>query len=377
MKKSLAKSMINSNFFENAMTLFEYGKLYYEKKNITRTIQFCNRSLDIAKQYNFVQIISDNYELLSDAYKAQGDYQKAYEYYTRFKQIQDTIYNIETNKQVIEIEEKYKAVENKKEISALKNETSIRELQLQNNKYLMYSVIFISILVIIIVIIFISTRAKSETTRKLHLQTIEIEENEKKRVAHDLHDDLSPYLSSILTFIGAVIHETHDPGQLSILQRVEKLIETSIDTNRTIFTNITPPLLNKFGFFAAIQSFCDLVNNSNDLKVILKIEGIERKFDSTVEIMLYRVITELINNSIKHANATVINLELMIREKFMTIFFEDDGIGFDFSKTIKNPAAGLGINNIISRINLIKGKCAFNAKPGKGTKVKIEINLNN
>ena len=81
---------------------------------------------------------------------------------------------------------------------------------------------------------------------------------EKKRIAQDLHDDLSPYLSSILTFIGAVIHETHDPKQLSILQRVEKLIETSIDTNRTIFTNITPPLLNKFGFFPAMQNFCDL-----------------------------------------------------------------------------------------------------------------------
>jgi len=364
----------HSSKLEESKNSFELGNIYYSNKNYDKTIKSCDYSLEIAIKNKFKEIISNNYELLSKVYKDKKDYKKSLDYYILYTNMKDSLYNTETHKQIIEIQTKYETTKKQKEIEVLTKENQIKELKIQKNNTLLSSVIAILVLVIVISSVVIDSYRSKKARKKILLTTIETEERERKRFAEDLHDGLAPLLSSIQVYINALFKKYNDGNSVQMLERTDELIGDAIDTTKTIASNLTPTTISKFGFFTAIQAFCDKINNSNAYNIILNIEGTTKRLDSTTEIILYRVILELINNTMKHAEASNININFKIKEKTLAILYKDDGKGFDFNRTFKDPKKGLGLNNIINRINSINGSCIYSSKPGSGVSVKIEVN---
>jgi signal transduction histidine kinase len=208
--------------------------------------------------------------------------------------------------------------------------------------------------------------------RKMLKVSIETEEKERKRMAEDLHDSLGPQLSIIKLYIDAFQNETLSVEKKSyLIESSKEIIKDAISQAKNIAFNLLPNLLSDFGLDMAIRSFCDKVNELNQIKIHYSSIDYPSNLNRPAETMLFRVVKELLNNTIKHANAKRIDIQIYFEKEKMVLEYQDDGDGFEFESASDNDSRGL--INIYSRISFISGKIQFETKPGNGTKVKILV----
>jgi len=156
------------------------------------------------------------------------------------------------------------------------------------------------------------------------------------------------------------------------LQPVSDIIQESIDEIRNISYALHPHQLDKLGLTKTIKSMINKVGSSSEVKFDINIDNIDDIFGKNIEINIYRIIQETINNIIKHADATKADINIKKNMDSVDILINDNGQGFDVNKKLKT-ATGLGLSGIHERVNLIKGKINFDSHMGKGTKVNISI----
>lgn len=215
-------------------------------------------------------------------------------------------------------------------------------------------------------------------TEKMFLNTIiQTEERERKRFAKDLHDGLGPLLSTVKMSVSSLAQMKHDAISQEIVENTELVINEAIKSLKEISDNLSPHILNNFGLLRALNNFCNKINVARTIKINLESDLKDERFDSNVEVVLYRVICELINNTIKHAKAKKIDLSLTKEGDYLTIVFKDDGKGFDVHKIMEQPSgSGMGLSNIYSRINSLKGEINVESEHKKGTLVTIKVLMN-
>jgi signal transduction histidine kinase len=215
-------------------------------------------------------------------------------------------------------------------------------------------------------------------TEKMFLNTIiQTEEKERKRFAKDLHDGLGPLLSSVKMSISSLSQMKHDEASREIVENTELVINEAIKSLKEISDNLSPHILNNFGLIRALNNFVNKINITKTIRIKLNSDLKDERFDSNVEVVLYRVICELINNTIKHAYAKKIDITLDQIDNYLKIVYKDDGKGFDVSKVIEQPASsGMGFSNIYSRINSLKGEITIESEQRKGTQVSIKVLMN-
>lgn len=201
---------------------------------------------------------------------------------------------------------------------------------------------------------------------------IKTEESERQHFAKELHDGLGPLLSSVKMAIS--LKRKEDLPNDKIIANAEKLIDESVTTLKEISNKLSPHILNNFGLARAVRSFITKLNTLDKPKIKLISNIDELRFPYNIEVVLYRVICELISNSLKHANANVIQIELIRENKQICMNYSDDGIGYDEQLTIESDK-GQGFSNIRSRIRSLNGNYRFHSKKGEGVQVQITINL--
>ena len=130
-----------------------------------------------------------------------------------------------------------------------------------------------------------------------------------------------------------------------------------------------PNVLNDYGLIKAIKSFCEKISATNTISIEFNDNCTDDRFEEAIEIGLYRIIMELINNTLKHAKANKIQIVLKKSKYELFIEYKDDGIGYD----LENQTRGMGVNSIISRVKSMNGLCKFQSKIGKG--INVQINL--
>lgn len=212
-------------------------------------------------------------------------------------------------------------------------------------------------------------------TEKMFLNTIiQTEEKERKRFAKDLHDGLGPLLSSVKMSVSSLAQMKHDEASREIVENTELAINEAIKSLKEISDNLSPHVLNNFGLVRALNNFANKINVTKTIRINLTSKITDERFDSNVEVVLYRVICELINNTIKHAQAKKIDISLTQEEDFLNIVYKDDGKGFNVNKVIEQPgSSGMGFSNIYSRINSLKGEINIESEHRKGTLVTIKV----
>jgi two-component system, NarL family, sensor kinase len=138
--------------------------------------------------------------------------------------------------------------------------------------------------------------------------------------------------------------------------------------------NMMPEALVKFGLDTALKDFCFDINQSGAIKVVYQSIGLENsQLDQTFSITIYRIVQEILNNTLKHANATTAIVQLTKHDNQLSVTVEDDGKGFDTS--ILTNSKGIGWTNIQNRIDLLKGKIDISSQKGKGCSILIECSL--
>lgn len=215
-------------------------------------------------------------------------------------------------------------------------------------------------------------------TEKTFLNTIiQTEEKERKRFAKDLHDGLGPLLSTVKMSVSSLAQMKHDDASREIVENTELVINEAIRSLKEISDNLSPHILNNFGLLRALNNFSNKINITKTIRINLISDLKDERFDNNVEVVLYRVVCELINNTIKHAKAKKIDLSLTKNGDYLTIIYTDDGKGFDVRKVIEQPASsGMGFSNIYSRINSLKGEINIESELKKGTFVTIKVLMN-
>ena len=203
---------------------------------------------------------------------------------------------------------------------------------------------------------------------------IKTEEKERHQFAKELHDGLGPLLSSVKMSLSSLSRKIEKENNVKILNNAENLIDESIGSLKEISNKLSPHVLNNFGLLKALKSFINKLQIMDEPKIHLNhnIEG--RRYSYNVEVVLYRVICELIANTIKHAQAGNIYLDLYEKEHTLEIKYIDDGIGFDVDNQLLKDN-GLGYANIDSRIKSIKGEYEVFTSPNEGFSIDINVNI--
>jgi PAS domain S-box-containing protein len=198
---------------------------------------------------------------------------------------------------------------------------------------------------------------------------IETEENDKKRFAADLHDDLGPILSVIKLRLG-LMENTGKPAEMrENIAISNELMGLVIEKVRSLSQTIAPNLLESLGLDSAIRDLCKRVILQTKISLEFK-SGIENiRFPQSVELHFYRIISELINNSLKHSDAKIIHINLRCMNDTLKLTYYDDGKGYDLQDSFQKQS-GIGLHNILNRVNLINGTIDFQQDKGK-TVVKI------
>ncbi|MCK4663130.1 MAG: PAS domain S-box protein [Bacteroidales bacterium] len=214
---------------------------------------------------------------------------------------------------------------------------------------------------------------RKEHERKLLDAIIKTEEKERKRFAEDLHDELGPLLSSVKYLVGILPDAKNENEKKTIIEKSNVVINAAISGVREISNNISPYILTNFGLFTAVKSFCDKINVSKALKIKFVSNIKEIRFKNNIEIAIYRIIVELMNNTVKYAKADKINILINIEENILSVLYKDNGIGFKTDDKTRKHEKGMGLKNINSRIKSLGGKLEINSKKNKGVEVKITI----
>lgn len=205
------------------------------------------------------------------------------------------------------------------------------------------------------------------------LRTIlETQESERERLAEDLHDSVGQVLSAVKLNLHR-LNKTcaADEQAVPLLSSTRNLIDECIQEIRSIIQNVRPPLLTDFGLVEALNDFCKKIQQNTGIEVDFKHETEHTRFTPEIEITLYRIVQELFSNSIKHANASFITINLTSNQQQLVLTYEDNGLGFD----VTGYQTGSGLKNMESRTNFVKGQIEIKSKLKEGMQAEIKINL--
>ena len=209
---------------------------------------------------------------------------------------------------------------------------------------------------------------------QLHREKIQAEiatlEKERKRMASDLHDEIGPVLSAVKLQINSL--DTQEPGDQQLIQNAGKYIDEILVKIREVSNDLMPSTLARRGLYAAISDLAARVSHSYGVNINPSFTGNESTLQKEKEIHVYRVIQEIVHNCIKHSEASVIDISVNNSNTLLLLDIKDNGRGFDYKKVMRDNN-GLGLKNILSRVELMGGIMYLDTEPAKGVKYSIEI----
>jgi two-component system, NarL family, sensor kinase len=376
--KGLALAQERKSQWTEAAILNNIGSIYSISGKYDSALFYCNKSIELSRKMGAIEIVYNAYENMADAASDAGDYKSSVSYYKNYVASKDSFINTETSRQLSELQTKYDTEKKDKQIAA-------QGFALTKRNYLLW--------IITTILVFGSLLAysyyKRYTLRKekqLQLEVLkqqdlavkavlQAEENERKRIAGELHDGVGQTMSAARMNLSAFEHDLHltDLQQKQKFEKIISLVDESCREVRVVSHNMMPNALVKSGLANAVRDFVDKID-SRIIKVDLYCEGLNERLDTSIETVLYRVIQECVNNVIKHSGANHLDISLTREENDISVTIEDNGRGFDSSEPGKFE--GIGLKNMLTRIRYLKGDIEFNSAPGKGTFVGIHVPLN-
>lgn len=202
--------------------------------------------------------------------------------------------------------------------------------------------------------------------------TIVTQEDERIRIAQDLHDDISSKLNVIHLNANLLIDSDLSKDEaIAVNKNIIKITNNTLESARKIAHNLLPPILSKFGLKSAIEELSDDFNNSRQITIDYDIKYPKGHLSPENELHIFRITQELINNSIRHGNAEKSTITISVKDQRIHFIYTDNGIGFDTEAVAQKK--GIGMKNIESRIALLNGKLIVKSKENYGTQILITI----
>ncbi|GLB53504.1 hypothetical protein NBRC110019_25450 [Neptunitalea chrysea] len=329
------------------------------------------------------------YRHWGDTYRAMGDYKKALESYEVEKIYMDSIKVDEQKKAIKDIETKYKTAEKELENQMLASDLKI------NRIFLVSTAIALLLLLIISFLGYnyttkkrkIAEQEKAIETQKMQTMLreqelneidvmLESQEKERQRIANDLHDNLGSLLSALkLNFNTLGKREIQDNSSKKLFEKTEELINETYVQVRNISHLKNLGVIGKEGLLIAVKKMAEKMSVINELEFSVIPFGLNNRLESSLEIVLFRMIQELCSNIIKHSRANEVNIYLTQHDNHqLNIIIEDDGVGFD-PQLLNKESSGIGLKNIEKKVEQLGGTFTIDSSKNKGTTIIIDIPL--
>lgn len=358
-----------------------YGKtllstIKIDQQHYDEAIGSAREALFMAEQEKASSFVVANYEMLVLCYERKGDYRQAYGYKDRLVRLKDSLSAAANKSYIEEIKQRYNLQQKNQELQ-LKSEL-IEQIKTSDRQktVIIASLLILGLSGLVSVFLFLQRRKIREELARKNLSIenqnknleafIKGQEEERKRVASDLHDGLAQHL--VMLKMGIQGLPLADDQQHHLGQEIDTMIEET----RKISHNMMPGVLVDLGLLKALKSLVkDLNSHHPQLHVSLETNPDFKALAPDTEIQLYRIVQELLNNILKHSGASTCSISIYSTAEELRIQVSDNGKGFD----TKSPGSGIGLQNIASRVASLRGSLQVNSVPGQGTSTNIHILL--
>lgn len=367
-----------------AWTALKLGNVFFKNKENSKAYNWLMFADSIANRSATIELRKDIYYSIFEYYMSINEMDSSRHYILKYVLLNDSIINLKTSKNIQEMEAKYQLA-SKQSALELSNEKATR-LDLENsrsNMYLWISGLAIILLLIAILLIrrwfkqreFINSIQLELRKRKMQellsnqeseslAAMLEGQEKERERIAQELHDRLGGTLAALRLALRSAKNKI-DEANLSI-------VDTAVEEVRGIAHNLSSGVLKKHGFNEAIDQLRRRIVKSNQVDFQLYLHPDINLLGQSTSLELYRITQELINNALKHSDATTWIFQVNLVNDTFNFIFEDNGRGFD----IRQVKRGIGLYNIEERVRKIGGEITIDAEVGRGVIVIIELKLN-
>jgi two-component system NarL family sensor kinase len=197
------------------------------------------------------------------------------------------------------------------------------------------------------------------------------QEKERKKLAEELHDNLGSSLTTVKLYFENIKSQVKDGQDLEVYQRTEQILEDTYETVRSMSHTRNNGILASKGLIPTIQSLAKKITESGQINVEVIHHGLDKKLQNSIELIIFRIVQELLTNVVKHAQATQVVVNLTSYQDNLNIMVEDNGKGFDSMHLPNNE--GMGLRSIEKRIESIEGTFEVDSSPKRGTTINIDI----
>lgn len=369
------------NIPNKAIAYRALGIYYLRKEQFEESKKFLDSSLNLASAAGLKDEMRKTLEELSNLHYAMHDYKYAAVYLGRSDSIGNAVMDEKLQLNIQDLEKKYET--QKKEATI-----QIQRAEIGQRKTMNYLFAGGAAALLIILLLSLRTYHQKQKLQKQRISELETEqrlsaaqsvlkgeEQERARLAKDLHDGLSGMLSGVkysLQDMKGNLIMTEENRQA--FERSMDMLDSSIQEMRRVAHNMMPEVLVRYGLDAAMKDYVAEINKAGMVKVVYQSMGLEDKeVEKSAALAIYRIVQELLNNVIKHARATEALVQLFNENDKLVVNVEDNGKGFD--TRLSEEKGGMGWRNIRSRVELLNGKIDLQSSPDKGTAVNLEFNI--
>lgn len=364
------------------------GRCFTHRGQYRKAIDALQFSAMLSDSLGDREIMLNTYHHLQENYIQLENTDSAYHFLQLYANMKDSVFNLEKNRQLNELEAKFQTAQKSAEIARQQVEIQHRNNQ---RKQLMVVIAFLLLLggTIVFVLNFRLNKNK-ELARKDHLlqeqkinhleqekkilsmtSMIDGQESERIRIAKDLHDGIGGLLTSVRTQIKKIEKEVTLLSEFDLYKKTNQLIDEATNEVKRISQNLMPGVLRLEGLPVAMEDICARLGEVHGLKVESHFDPLIESLSETQQTFIYRIFQELTNNIVKHAHATEVLIQLNQYRDHLNLIIEDNGIGFETAQAKSNE--GLGLKSVQSRIDFLGGEMELVTKKDEGTSISINI----
>lgn len=357
------------------MAIFTLGEVHLKLGHYKKAEQYFLESLAAARRYGIGRDLMEGSRKLAELYAAGKDYAQAYGYQLAYSNISDSLRNREVMDNVQRLEIKYRSAEKDKELLLSKLHIEQQAKSLHNKN----TIILLSIaLVLVLVLVTLALYSRFRQKQKILLREEQIremqalmqgEEQERIRLAQDLHDGIGGMLAAVNMNMN--VAEKKDFEDKAGLRVIMQMIEQTADEVRKTSHNLMPSALLRNNLKEALQYYCDNINRSGALFIDLDIHCDPDKIRTPYKTVVFRIVQELIQNILKHASATYAVVSLEQTRDTLNLIVEDNGLGFD----LREKAMGFGLENLSYRVKGLGGSVDIRSEAEAGTSITVNLDM--
>jgi len=364
-------------------SLLKLGESFTSTKNFRKARKYLYRALDIAQKVQVVDEEIEAYLAIAKWYALQKKIDSAFLFTRKYISLKDSVFDQRLKQQILDVQVRYETEKIEQENNLLQSKNRLIEASLKQRKTELLLLIFIIISIAGASIFLLYRRRQKQKLaldaaiikhREQQLQAvIDGQEEERRRIARELHDGVGQKLAGIKINwenLSAELQKSSNPDQV---KKIAGMLDNAATEVRTISHQMMPKELEQFGLVPAVESLLRTSLENSGVQFDFNHLGLENRLPKVIELNLFRIIQELVSNVIKHSGAKKIDVQLLKRTEAVVLIVEDDGRGFELKD---NQGFGIGLMNIESRVKMIKSNFDIDSEPGKGTTIRIRTPLN-